>query len=98
MKESQDKIKNIMNSFEDSTEGYPFSLSETQRLVNLSFTMLTAITLTLSIGLAICVNHTWELKKEMAVLREAVFKIDPYVIMDAQIELEKNPDLKDWSY
>jgi hypothetical protein len=60
--------------------------------------MLTAITLVLSIGLAISVSHTWELKKEMAVLREAVFKIDPYVIMDAQMELEKNPDLVNWSY
>ncbi len=93
-----DTIENIMRSFEDTRDGSPLSHSETLRLVNLSFTMLTAITLTLSIGLAICVSHTWELKKEMAVLREAVFKIDPYVIMDAQIELEKNPDLKDWSY
>jgi len=93
-----DKIQNITRSFEDTWDGSPFSLSETRRLVNLSFTMLTAITLTLSIGLAISVSHTWQLKKEMAVLREAVFKVDPFVIMDAQMELEKNPDLIDWSY
>lgn len=93
-----DKIQNIMRSFDDLGDGSPFSLSETRRLVNLSFTMLTAITLTLSIGLAISINNTWKLKKEMAVLREAVFKVDPFVIMDAESEIAKNPFLIDWSY
>jgi hypothetical protein len=93
-----DTIQNIMRSFDETTDGSPFSLSETRRLVNLSFSLLTAITLVLSIGLAISISNTWQLKKEMAVIREAVFDIDPFVIMDAQIELEKNPDLIDWSY
>jgi hypothetical protein len=84
-----------MRSFDETTDGSPFSLSETRRLVNLSFSMLTAITLVLSIGLAISVSNTWQLKKEMAVIREAVFDIDPFVIQDAESDIAQNPFLID---
>ncbi len=88
-------VENIMGSFEDTRDGSPFSLSETRRLVNLSFTMLTAITLTLSIGLAICVSNTWEIKKENAVLREAINRIDPFIMGDAEKYISENPFLID---
>ena len=90
-----DKIQNIMSSFDETHDGSPFSLSETRRLVNLSFTMLTAITLVLSIGLAISISNTWQLKKEMAVIREAVYKVDPFVIQDAESDIAQNPFLID---
>lgn len=93
--EENNTIENIMRSFEDTCDGSPLSLSETRRLVNLSFTLLTAITLMLSIGLAICVSNTWEIKKENAVLREAITRIDPFIIGDAEKYISENPFLID---
>ncbi len=91
---TSDKIENIMRSFEDTCDA-PFSLSETRRLVNLSFTMLTAITLVLSIGIAVSISTAWEVKKENAVLREAISRIDPFVIQDAESYIGENPFLID---
>ena len=88
-----DTIENIMGSFEDTRDGSPFAHSETLRFVNLSFTMLTTIALILSIGLAFCVSNTWEVKKENAVLREAINRIDPFIMGDAEKYISENPFL-----
>ncbi len=86
-----DKIQNIMRSFDETHDGSPFSLSEIHQRICLSFTILTASTMFLSLGLGISIAHTWKLKKEMAVIREAVYKIDPFVIQDAESHIEENP-------
>ena len=92
---TNDESGSIKKSFVIRRHDDALTLSETRRLINLSFTLLTAITLILSIGVAISINASWEVKKENAVLREAIHRIDPFIINDAEIYISENTFLID---
>ena len=85
-----DKVQNILNSFEDTYDGCEYSLAELTRTVNVSFTLLRAVTLVLCVGLCMSINQGWELRKENELLKEAINRLDPEVIPQVKAEKENN--------
>jgi len=84
----EDKVQNIMDSFEDTYDGCQYSVAELTRTVNVSFTLLTAVTLVLCIGLCMSINQGWQLRKENEVLKEAINRLDPELLPQVKADRE----------